>query len=212
MWIPCILLLGMNCSVYFLSRLVTASFYHYRLDNRLDNLIPFVPAFVSIYFLCYLVWVWYFRLAMIRQSPEAYRFLGAELLIKLIALAIFILLPTTNTRPEIVGNGIWEQLMRYLYSIDPADNLFPSLHCINSWLCVIAVRGHKEVSKGCKIFSIAAAFAVFASVLFTKQHVIVDILGGVALAEAGYYFAEKIGFTKWYIKFVGKLNHIFKIQ
>ena len=50
-------------------------------------------------------------------------------------IAFFLAIPTTNVRPNIVGNGIWENAMIWLYKIDPANNLFPSIHFLTSWLC-----------------------------------------------------------------------------
>ena len=41
---------------------------------------------------------------------------------------VFILLPTTNARPEVTGNGLSSILMRFIYTVDPATDLFPSIH------------------------------------------------------------------------------------
>ena len=55
------------------------------------------------------------------------------------------LYPTTNTRPVITDGGLWNQLALWLYSIDAADNLFPSIHCLVSWFCYLGIRGRKEI-------------------------------------------------------------------
>ena len=39
---------------------------------------------------------------------------------------------------------------------------------------------------------------VFCSVLFTKQHVLVDIIGGVLVAEVGFLLEKIIPITKLY--------------
>ena len=42
--------------------------------------------------------------------------------------------------------------------------------------------------------------AVFASVLFTKQHVIIDIFGGIAVAELSIQVSDRTGLYKLYNK------------
>ncbi|MCR5106802.1 MAG: phosphatase PAP2 family protein, partial [Lachnospiraceae bacterium] len=87
--------------------------------------------------------------------------------------------------------GIFEKAMVWLYSVDPADNLFPSIHCLSSWICVIAVRTQKRIRKSYKIVSVVMAVLICISTLTTKQHVMVDVIAGVLLAELSYKIAPK---------------------
>ena len=75
----------------------------------------------------------------------------------------FVLFPTTNTRPEIVADGFWNQAMIWLYSIDAADNLFPSIHCLVSWFCFLGIRGRQEIPKWYQYLSCVIAVCVFLS-------------------------------------------------
>ena len=115
----------------------------------------------------------------------------AEMFAKLICFAFYLLLPTTNIRPEITGNGIWEQMVVWLYQIDMPSNLFPSIHCLVSWFCFIGVRGRNDISKWYQSFSFLMAVAVFVSTLTTKQHVLVDVIGGVGIAEFCYWVSGR---------------------
>ena len=45
----------------------------------------------------------------------------ADWLAKAVCFICYVVYPTTNTRPEIVGSDIWAQLMRFLYSMDAAE-------------------------------------------------------------------------------------------
>ena len=96
----------------------------------------------------------------------------------------------------LTGDGIWAELMRLLYRIDEADNLFPSIHCLVSWICYIGIRGNKKVPLAFRVFSCIMALAVCISTLTTKQHVIYDVVAGIALAEAGYFILGRIGRQK----------------
>ena len=91
--------------------------------------------------------------------------------------------------------------MRFLYRVDTADNLFPSIHCLTSWFCYIGIRGRKEIPKGYRIFSCLMAVAVFVSTLTTKQHVLYDVVSGMLLAELSYALTIKTGFAKKYQSF-----------
>ena len=85
-----------------------------------------------------------------------------------------------------------------IISAAAADNLFPSIHCLNSWFCYIAVRGRREIPRWYQRFSFWAALAVFVSTLTTKQHVIADVIGGALLAEVTWQIAGRTHLGAWY--------------
>ena len=75
-------------------------------------------------------------------------------------------------------------MLQWLYTMDAPVTLFPSIHCLLSWLCW---RGfckleHPRWMNG---LSLLFTLAVFASTVLVKQHYAADILGGVAVAELG---------------------------
>ena len=115
-----------------------------------------------------------------------------------ICMAFYLLLPTTNVRPSIPEQGFWNQMLALLYQMDAADNLFPSIHCLNSWFCYIAVRSRREIPRWYQRFSFWAALAVFVSTLTTKQHVIADVIGGALLAEVTWQIAGRTHLGAWY--------------
>ena len=124
--------------------------------------------------------------------------LAADVLARLVCMAFYLLLPTTNVRPSIPEQGFWNQMLALLYQMDAADNLFPSIHCLNSWFCYIAVRSRREIPRWYQRFSFWAALAVFVSTLTTKQHVIADVIGGALLAEVTWQIAGRTHLGTWY--------------
>lgn len=116
--------------------------------------------------------------------------LCGDFLAKGVCLIFFLLLPTTNIRPEIVGQGIWETLLLWLYRTDSPDNLFPSIHCLVSWLCFAGIRRQPTVPLIYQAATLLMALLVFLSTLFTRQHVIADVLGAVVIGEACYRIAS----------------------
>lgn len=187
---PLLFLAVWNQVLYSGAMFLTRNRVHYNLETGLDHRIPFLPWTVSIYFACYIFWIVNYILAMRQEKKEAYHFFRAEILAKLICFVCFLLFPTTNIRPEITGVGIWEQVMRFLYRVDAASNLFPSIHCLVSWFCFIGVRGRRDIPKWYQAVSFLVAIAVFVSTLTTKQHVLADVAGGVFLAEVCYFLTR----------------------
>ena len=204
--IPLLTCFLVNDIVYFILRLFMEGAYHYDLTTSLDRMIPFVPAWVSIYFICYIFWIVNYLLVAAQGKEHLYRFVVADILSRLICGVFFVILPTTNVRPEVVGNGIWENLMRWLYAIDAPTNLFPSIHCLTSWFCYIGIRGQKKVPKWYQIFSLIFALLVCLSTQFTKQHYLVDVIGGIGLAQLCYWIAMKFDWYKPVMVFFDGVN------
>jgi len=195
-----------NSAVYGGSRLLTRNLHHYNLETALDLQIPFLPWTISIYFICYFFWAFNYILIIRQDKQTAYRFLASDVLAKCICFLCFLVFPTTNTRPEISGSRIWDHLMCFLYTVDAADNLFPSIHCLVSWFCYIGIRNRKNIPLLYRRFSFLFAIAVFLSTLTTKQHVLYDVAGGVFIAEICWWIAGHTGLGKRYQKIWESLN------
>lgn len=181
--IPLLFTVVLNFSVYWGARAIAGGFIHHNIETSLDDMIPVVYPTVVIYFGCYIFWIIGYLYNAAMDKRHCYRFLMADWLAKAVCFICYVVYPTTNTRPEIVGSDIWAQLMRFLYSMDAADNLFPSIHCLVSWLCYIGIRGNKKVPQWIRTTFCICAIAVFISTLTTKQHVIYDVVAGVLLIE-----------------------------
>lgn len=168
---------------------------HYDFTTAFDRAVPLMPGWVFVYLICYIFWfVNYIMIARIGKE-HCMRFVAGEVLSRLVCGVFFFLLPTTNIRPEIVGNGVAENLLRWVYAVDAPTNLFPSIHCLVSWFCFIGIRGQKQIPKWYRWFSCIFAIVVFISTQTTKQHYFIDIIGAVIIAEGTYYFAMH---TNWY--------------
>lgn len=191
--VPLILVLLVNCLTYFGTRPFTQHLLHHNMKIFLDDWIPFCPEFISIYILSYVFWVVGFILIARENKQICYRFLSAEIIAKLVCLFFFIVYPTTLARPVLEGNlGFWEQLTKLIYDHDAANNLFPSIHCLESWICFRGAMYLKKVPKWYLPFSFIAAILVFLSTVFVKQHVVIDIIGAVFVVEIGIFITGKL--------------------
>lgn len=191
MWLSLLLVVVFNAVVYYGSRLIAAGRYHHDLTSWIDGQIPFVSWTLGIYGSCYLFWSVNYVIGCRQDTEKAYRFICADLCAKVVCLLCFLLFPTTNERPFVVGDSIWDEGMRMLYRIDTADNLFPSIHCLISQFCLIAVRDNEKVPEWYCIVSLLMVVSICISTLTTKQHVLPDVAAGILLAEGSYIFVEK---------------------
>lgn len=206
MILPLILAFSWNNLVYFGSRLITTGWKHTNAEIFMDHTIPFIPWTAFFYLSCYVFWVINYWIGSRQDKDVAFRFLAADFFAKTVCLFCFLVFPTTNTRPVIEGGGFWEGVMQYVYAADAADNLFPSIHCLTSWFCYIAVRKNRAIQTPYRIFSLFYALAVCISTLTTKQHVIIDMVGGIVLAEASYYLVDRFSFSRLYEKVIMAVN------
>ena len=195
---PVIFSFVFNCLVYSGSRMIAGGWYHHNIETGVDRSIPFVPEFLVIYFGCYIFWAVNYILIARQDRRSVYQFFTGDFISRCVCLVSFLAFPTTNTRPLITGSGLWNQAALWLYSIDAADNLFPSIHCLVSWFCYLGIRGRKEIPRWYQSVSMVIAILVFASTLLTKQHVIVDVAGGVLLAEFCFFIGRKTDLYRIY--------------
>ena len=184
-----LLMLAGNQLAYNGARLLNRGRFYHDLTLSADLLLPCLPWTVSIYFGCFVFWaVMYWRIAHLPR-PASDRFFCANLLAKDFCFLLFVLFPTTNVRPVITGTTVWDGLMRLLYRLDAPDNLFPSIHCMVSWLCWVGVRGNREVAFPWRTAALITAVMVCLSTLTTRQHVLLDAAGGILLSEGCFYVA-----------------------
>lgn len=188
-----LVLLAVQLAVYYGAKLLIRGRPMLCMALPADDRIPLLPWTVVIYFGCFLFWAVNYCLILRAEQGGGFRFLRAELLGKLVCFLVFVAVPTTLVRPEIGGTGVFSSLMRLLYSADAPDCLFPSMHCFVSWMCVAGLRGKTGIPAWWKACSAVIAVLVFCATLTTKQHVIVDVFAGAALAELCWQVSGVIG-------------------
>ena len=186
---PLILAAVINNCVYIGTAQIRDRLSFYSLETPLDRAIPLLTPFILFYIFAYVQWGINYIFIGRDSKTLCYQFVFADILSKIICLFFFIFFPTTLTRPEITGTDIFSQLVSFIYTIDAPVNLFPSIHCLESWCCIrAAFKMNFKNRTNTYIYrtaTIVMSLGVFASTLFIKQHVLLDIFGGIAAFEAG---------------------------
>ncbi len=204
--VPLVLAFSFNMAVYGGARIIAGEWHHYNIEGTLDRMIPFLPVSAVVYLGCYLFWIANYILIARQDKKQVCLFFAADFISRIVCFIIFLLFPTTNTRPAIAPDGFWNQVMLFVYDVDAADNLFPSIHCLVSWFCYIGLKEKKETAGWYRALSCLMALLVCISTLTTKQHVIIDVIGGVALAEICLRIGKIPAVWGCYEKILDKVN------
>jgi membrane-associated phospholipid phosphatase len=154
-------------------------FHHLTLP--LDVAIPFVPAFVLAYMLVYVTpaMMGFF----LTDRAELYRTCFAFGLNCIICFAIFLLWPVEYPRIVPLPDTIFGRLLAFVHVLDRPVNCFPSHHIATSFTTFFAIA--RQNRKWGAVFGVAAALVALSTV-FVKQHYVVDIPAGIAVACLTY--------------------------
>ncbi|EYE88152.1 phosphatase [Fervidicella metallireducens AeB] len=193
---PLILCVIINFSVYSGARLFYKNRVFHDLTTNLDNGIPVVPIFIVFYLGSYLFWIFNYILISKISEDNCYRLAISDILGKITCFVIYVTFPTTNIRPDLASTNIFVDMLRFLYSVDAANNLFPSIHVLVSWYCFAGLRNNKTIPVWYRYFSLFMAVMISISTLTTKQHVIADVIAGVVLAELTWQFSLQLQLYK----------------
>lgn len=150
-------------------------------ELALDRAIPLEPNWMLAYGS---IWIFAFLpVFVVREPALTRRAMLAILAVIVISYVGFLVYPTVLPRSETVGDGFLEHALEVNYSLDPPYNCFPSLHV--AWAFVAALTSYR-VHRGVGIAALVWATIVGVSTLYTKQHYVVDVIAGVAVAYAAY--------------------------
>jgi membrane-associated phospholipid phosphatase len=148
-----------------------------------DRLIAFWPALLPVY-----LSLWAYIALPVLLARDRREFLGFALgcaAMTFISLAVFWFVPTAI--PNFTIDATPGTSLHFLKTVDAAGNAFPSLHVSFSvFACVMLARQLRDVAAPAwlRVFNIAWALAIVYSTMAVRQHVLVDVLGGLALGAA----------------------------
>lgn len=152
-------------------------------EAGLPRLTWLYPAYALVY-----VQVW----LPLLLAPTRRRFVTIQVafaLASLVGFTVFLLAPMAYPRPPLEVAGVFDQLLAWEYGSDGPRCTFPSLHVSYAWTLWLAHRGR---SRSWALGLLASAIAVSLATVFLKQHFIVDVPAGMALAWASWWAAPRV--------------------
>lgn len=174
--------------------LETRQVYAYHVVHTLlDDVIPFNEFFI----IPYLIWFPFIAVTMlyfifIGDRNEYYKLCANLMMGMTIFLVVSYAYPNIlQLRPySFPRDNVLTDLVTWLYKTDTPTNVLPSIHVFNSIACSLALFHAKEL-RSHKCFQAAhmvLSFSIILATMFLKQHSILDVCLGIAMAFLGYLF------------------------
>ena len=150
------------------------------------DVFPIWPVWVLPYVLCYVLWFSSFWWVILKMEERLFRsFLAACVLTFSVGVSTFIFFPTYVEAATLRGSDIFTSLLRMIHESWGRYDAFPSGHVyITTLLALFFGRWYPRH----KFLWVLTLVIVSFSTLFTGQHYILDVIGGLLLALAGYHF------------------------
>jgi membrane-associated phospholipid phosphatase len=171
----------------FANRTIPLSRCH-DLSIALDYAIPFAPGFIFFYCFPYLLML--VPVFIINDRVMLQRTILAFFLLIVISVSIFFLFPVFMPRPGFTVDSLATKLVALVYRNDQPVCGFPSLH-VSMAVLATAILFRRSGTVGW-VFS-PFALLTSLSVLFVKQHVVLDFVGGLVLAVV----IDRLVMGKW---------------
>jgi membrane-associated phospholipid phosphatase len=176
-------LLAVQCLYFPINRTMQGGII---LDTPWDTYFGLEPIWVVPYLLALAWWLGCFLWAAWKlNSQQLKAFIMSFVTVMLISYAVYILFPTYVARPAVPGRDWASGIIRLLYQNDHVYNAFPSGHTYNTVL--IALYWSRWYPRWRWLW-LAITLTVLLSTLFTRQHNLPDLAGGIALAWLGYHW------------------------
>ena len=153
------------------------------MDLPIDKKIPALPYFALIYVLWFPL-IAIFPISLFKAAENLYElYVICWIADIVISVIIYLAYPTTCTRPKDLEDikGGWMLKILYKFSYKGL-NCSPSMHCSISTLVLIFALTAFTMPINLRIIYSTTALGIILSTLFTKQHVLVDLVTGALLA------------------------------
>jgi CDP-diacylglycerol--glycerol-3-phosphate 3-phosphatidyltransferase len=163
----------------------------YIIQCPVDKYIPFCEYFVVPYVLWFVfiaVTIWYFAFRC-ENRKEYWQFAATMITGMTVFLVISFVYPNgQNLRPVLQDGNVFTQIVKLLYKVDTATNVFPSMHVFNAVACCAALCRNQECKKNKKIiFGVGLlTILIVLSTVFIKQHSVIDVLSAFVLYAVCY--------------------------
>ena len=193
-WMPLLVCVLLNTVVYYGNRLIPKYRFFDVSSPAIDDNIPFVTWMIVFYVFSYVFWTIGFLVICRESKALCYEMISGEMIAKSLCLVFFFALPTEMVdwpSGQFEIDNAFDWTTQLIYDMDEPNNLFPSIHCLESWVVTRGAFRCKKVPKWYCVFCVVITLGIFASTVLVKQHVVVDILGGILVTELGLALAKR---------------------
>ena len=176
--------------------------YH-EIYSPMDDAIPFLEGFVIPYELWFLCGAFLVVYTLRYDIPVFRRFMWYMIVTITLAGAVFLIYPNYFSGRPINDMGwprstgeyyaamprknLFTWMLSYIYHTDPPRNAFPSEHVVVALGMAIAVLDSRKLRRPAfSIPFVTLQLVICASVAYTKQHSVLDVLGALPVTLIGW--------------------------
>lgn len=144
--------------------------------TRIDDIIPFLPKF-SIFYLSITP---LFILSPFFLSLKEMKYLESLLQLNLLIAGLFFVFMPTDIKTNFLHDQNFDPVFKIADTINLTNNAFPSLHvAFTITLLFTYLRKSNLISS---VLIVCWSILIVLSTLFTHQHTLVDVIGGILLS------------------------------
>ncbi len=189
-YIRSLIVLGLIVATSFIFQVVNNANRSYRiLKIKFDEHIPLIPVFIYPY-ISFLLFIPVSLMVIVKVRPDLFLPVIITFTIAgIICTLFFYFFQTYIEKPEIEAIFHAHKLLKKVQDAVEPYNCFPSSHVLYTVLTAFFLV---TVFPALFIFVNIYTFLVCASTVFVKQHYILDIFGGLALAALMYFTVIKL--------------------
>lgn len=168
----------------------------------IDQAVPYLPWTGIFYLSDYLLAV--VVVASVRNTHILHQFARLAFTVLTICGMFYYFYPTVYPRPALAAEGsmlLVQWMMELIRFCDSPTNCFPSMHIAITSVCAYMTY---PLGRKTNVLFWAWGVLVFISTLTTKQHYLVDILGGLAVFVVGLGLEKTFYRTPWARQHLGR--------
>ena len=193
---PVVMAITTYLLAYQIPKFTVPSYRWHYLNIALDEKIALYSPAILIYVGAFFQWINCMIIVCRQKTELVYRIASAIMIGSIIGFLTYIIYPTAIHRPEIIGNTLFDNFLKFIYSVDTVVCACPSFHCFCSTIVILALYKCEGIKSSTIYMNIVVSILVYVSTLLTKQHVIIDVPFGILLAFAAMALSNKIVFIK----------------
>lgn len=160
------------------------------LVTYLDQITPLIKIFV----VPYLIWYPFIIATMfylcIKDRSVYFKTLLSYVIGLIVCYMTYLVFQTTVPRPILAGDDLFTKLLAFVYQADQPYNAFPSIHVFTSFLMIKAISMSQVRNRINQAIVYSNSILIIISTLFVKQHVILDVISGILVAEVIYRLVD----------------------
>ena len=153
------------------------------MQRAIDGRIPLVPQFIFIYVLWYPL-IGVFPILLYGVDAALYQQYILSIIVDIvISLLVYWFYPTSFQRPKPPTDSLSGRALGVMYIVDyKGRNCMPSMHCSMCYIIIYYAFVCGQMADGLQAGIIGLCTFIVLGTVFTKQHVLIDVITALPLA------------------------------